>query len=240
MTFGLAAFGLLKWFRGVAVRGVPMAARGNDSAGGEVEGSSYVHRATEQSARSSADATRVVAAAGAAGATEHGVLPGEPHRKSGSPALVPAQRPPGDATLPAGAPATLQGAAAAAATAAFAGVAGAGDDATERTAAAPPPPLEADNTGAQADWATSHFATVLLGQREQALPGPPQREHSSLSSSDGRLVAPRWHLLQSNDARFARAPRLPSRVFPAPRWLVLKSLVRAARKRACACGAAHA
>ena len=36
--------------------------------------------------------------------------------------------------------------------------------------------------------------------------------HSSLSSSDGRLVAPRWHLLQSNDARFARAPRL-SRAF---------------------------
>ena len=176
----------------------------------------------------------------AADATEHGVLPGEPHPKSGSPALVPAQRPPGDATLPAGAPATLQGAAAAAATAAFAGVAGAGDDATERTAAAPPPPLEADNTGARADWATSHFATVLLGQREQALPGPPQRERSSLSSSDGRLVAPRWHLLQSNDARFARAPRLPSRVFPAPRWLVPKSLVRAARKRACACGAAHA
>ena len=114
----------------------------------------------------------------AAGATEHGVLPGEPHPKSGSPALVPAQRPPGDATLPAGAPATLQGAAAAAATAAFAGVAGAGDDATERTAAAPPPQLEADNTGARADWATSHFATVLLGQREQALPGPPQRETS--------------------------------------------------------------
>ena len=102
------------------MRGVLMAARGNDSAGGEVEGSSYVHRATEQSARSSADATRVeaatlrrardghpysweefvvhygrhaawqmwdaapeVAAAGAAGATEHGVLPGEPHPKSG-------------------------------------------------------------------------------------------------------------------------------------------------------------
>ena len=162
------------------MRGVLMAARGNDSAGGDVEGSSCVHRATEQSARSSADATRVeaatlrrardghpysweefvvhygrraawqmwdaapeVAAAGAAGATEHGVLPGEPHPKSGSPALVPAQRPPGDATLPAGAPATLQGAAAAAATAAFAEVAGAGDDATERTAAAPPPPLEA-------------------------------------------------------------------------------------------------
>ena len=39
-------------------RGVLMAARGNDSAGGEDEGSSYAHRATEQSARSSADATR--------------------------------------------------------------------------------------------------------------------------------------------------------------------------------------
>ena len=39
----------------VAARGVLMAARGNDSAGGEDEGSSYVHRATEQSARSSAE-----------------------------------------------------------------------------------------------------------------------------------------------------------------------------------------